>query len=321
MVSVRFEEADITVKEGSNLLEALLDAGHDIPNSCRAGACQCCMLQATEGTPPTEAQKGLKETQKQQGYFLACRCQPNSEMSVQLNEQVSSTEGILISKQQLTDSVLQLKLKADIEYLAGQYINLVRHDGLSRSYSIASVKSIDDHIELQLRIFADGQFSQWALNDFVLGENIELQGPFGDCFYTKTDSNQPIIMAGTGTGLAPLYGIVRDALKQGHTGPISLFAGAKNSAGLYLVEEIKALSEHYENLTYYPVVLEETGSEPDGCEIGDINAVVKNMIPNTKGYRAYFCGSEDRVKTLRKQTFLAGANMQDIYCDLFTPSS
>ncbi|WP_415885872.1 2Fe-2S iron-sulfur cluster-binding protein [Neptuniibacter sp. QD37_6] len=321
MVSVRFEEADITVKEGSNLLEALLDAGHDIPNSCRAGACQCCMLRATEGTPPPEAQQGLKETQKQQGYFLACRCKPNAEMSVQRNAQISSTEGILISKQQLTDSVLQLKLKADIDYLAGQYINLVRHDGLSRSYSIASIKSIDDYIELQLRIFTDGQFSQWALNEFLLGESIELQGPFGDCFYTNTDLNQPILMAGTGTGLAPLYGIVRDALQQGHTGPISLFAGAKNSADLYLVEELQALCKHYENLTYYPVVLEKDGSQPDGCEIGDLNAVVKNRVPNTKGYRAYFCGSEDRVKTLRKQTFLAGANMQDIYCDLFTPSS
>jgi NAD(P)H-flavin reductase/ferredoxin len=320
MVSVRFEEADVAVTEGTTLLEALLDAGHDIPNSCRAGACQSCMLQATEGTPPAEAQKGLKETQKQQGYFLACRCEPETAITVQRGAAAQTVSAVLVSKRLLTPSVLQLRFNADLEYLPGQYVNLLRHDGLCRSYSIASVPGVDDYVELQLRIFPDGQFSQWALNDFIEGESIEMQGPFGDCFYTESDLSQPMLMAGTGTGLAPLYGIVRDALKRGHSGDIKLFAGAKNAEGLYLVDELKALAETYPNLTYTPVTLEQ-GDLPLGCEVGDLNTVVKGKVADTKGYRAYFCGSEERVKKLRKQTFLAGANMQDIFCDLFTPSS
>lgn len=321
MVSVRFEEADVTVEEGATLLEALLDAGHDIPNSCRAGACQSCMLQATDGTPPEDAQKGLKETQKQQGYFLACRCEPKAPITVQRGASTQTVNAVLTSKKQLTPSVLQLRFTADFDYLPGQYVNLVRHDGLCRSYSIASVPALDGNVELQLRIFPDGKFSQWALNDFVVGESLEMQGPFGDCFYTESDLNQPMLLAGTGTGLAPLYGIVRDALSRGHSGEIKLFAGAKNAEGLYLVEELMSLSETYPNLSYYPVVLEGSGELPAGCLVGDLNAVVKDRVADTKGYRAYFCGSEERVKKLRKQTFLAGANMQDIFCDLFTPSS
>ncbi len=320
MVSVRFEEADVTVKEGATLLEALLDAGHDIPNSCRAGACQSCMLQATEGTPPAAAQNGLKDTQKQQGYFLACRCEPEAPITVQRGAEAKTVPAVLVSKQLLTPGVLQLRLNAELDYLPGQYVNLMRHDGLCRSYSIASVPGVDDYVELQLRIFPDGQFSQWALNDFVVGESIEMQGPFGDCFYTESDLTQPVLMAATGTGLAPLYGIVRDALQRGHTGDIQLMAGAKNAEGLYLVDELNALAERYANLTYTPVVLED-GDLPAGCAVGDLNAVVKDKVADTKGYRAYFCGSEERVKKLRKQTFLAGANMQDIFCDLFTPSS
>jgi NAD(P)H-flavin reductase len=278
------------------------------------------MLQATEGTPPAEAQKGLKETQKQQGYFLACRCEPETAITVQRGAASETVPAVLVSKRLLTPSVLQLRFNADLDYLPGQYVNLLRHDGLCRSYSIASVPGVDDYVELQLRIFPDGQFSQWALNDFVVGESIEMQGPFGDCFYTESDLSQPMLMAGTGTGLAPLYGIVRDALKRGHSGNIQLFAGAKNAEGLYLVDELKALAETYPNLTYTPVTLEQ-GDLPVGCEVGDLNAVVKGKVADTKGYRAYFCGSEERVKKLRKQTFLAGANMQDIFCDLFTPSS
>ena len=49
------------------------------------------------------------------------------------------------------------------------------------------------------------------------------------------------MLAGAGTGLAPLYGIARDALAQGHTGPVWLFHGGVDLRGLYLAEELKAL--------------------------------------------------------------------------------
>lgn len=320
MATVQFEDSMVSVASGSNLLEALLHAGHDIPNACRAGACQSCMMQVLDGELPAAAQQGLKATQKAQGYFLACCCEPQTHLKVQRNPASQSVSAVVVDKQLLPGRVLRLRLSAELEYRPGQFVNLVREDGLSRAYSLASVPELEAELEVQIRIYEDGQFSQWALQDLAVGDTLKVQGAFGDCFYTDENMQQPLLLAGTGTGLSPLYGIVRDALRLGHDGPIHLFAGARVAEDLYLDKELKALASAYSNFTYTPVVL-EAEIQPDGIEVGDINQILKAHYPDTKGMRAYFCGSPERVQKLRKQTFLAGASMQDIHCDQFTPSS
>jgi len=319
MVSVSYEEQRVALKEEETVLDVLLGAGYTIPNACRAGACQSCLMQATDGTLPARSQSGLKETQKAQGYFLACCCQPESDLVVQRVGAVQEFEATLISKELLPGSVLRMRLQTPLNYNAGQYVNLVRADGLSRAYSIASVPGLDNYIELQIRIYPDGQFSQWACQDFNPGDSIKIQGPFGDCFYSTGVPEQPIILAGTGTGMAPLYGILRDALQQGHRGTIHLFVGARTTGSLYLNDELRMLETDFPQFRYTPVVLEaDANAVRDGMVYGDLNVALKSSYPDTKGFRAYFCGSELRVKTLRKQTFLSGADMKDIYCDLFT---
>ncbi len=320
MATVQFEDSAVDVASGSNLLEALLYAGHEIPNACRAGACQSCLMQVLDGELPAAAQQGLKATQKAQGYFLACCCEPQTDLKVQRNPASQSAMAVVVDKQLLPGRVLRLRLSTELDYRPGQFVNLVREDGLSRAYSLASVPELERELEVQIRIYDDGQFSQWALQTLAIGDALKVQGAFGDCFYTPENMQQPLLLAATGTGLSPLYGIARDALRLGHDGPIHLFAGARVAEDLYLDKELKALNSVYKNFTYTPVVLE--ASEPvEDVLVGDINQVLKAQYPDTKGMRAYFCGSPERVQKLRKQTFLAGASMQDIHCDLFTPSS
>ncbi|MFW1677379.1 2Fe-2S iron-sulfur cluster-binding protein [Pontibacter sp. JAM-7] len=320
MATVHFEDTEVNVAPGSNLLEALLTAGHDIPNSCRAGACQSCMMQLIEGELPAAAQQGLKATHKAQGYFLACCCEPEAGLRVQRNPASQTVSAVVVDKELLPGRVLRLRMSADIHYRPGQFVNLVRDDGLSRAYSLASVPELERELEVQIRVHEDGQFSQWAQQKLAIGDTLKVQGAFGDCFYLAEQKQQPLLLAGTGTGLSPLYGIVRDALRVGHDGPIHLFAGSRVADDLYLDKELRALDAVYQNFSYTPVVLE--GAVPEGGgENGDLNQVLKSRFPDTKGYRAYFCGSPQRVQALRKQTFLAGASMQDIHCDLFTPSS
>ena len=81
MTDILFNGQTIRVKIGQTVLSALLEQGHNIPNSCRAGVCQSCLIQATEGDVPPEAQTGLKDTLKAQGYFMACSCKPETSRS------------------------------------------------------------------------------------------------------------------------------------------------------------------------------------------------------------------------------------------------
>ncbi len=324
-VTYQQHQLQLDVNDDGSLLDALLAAGHAIPHSCRAGTCHSCMMQTLVGTPPAAAQSGLKETQKQQGYFLACKCQPSDNLTVSLPGGVGSHSATVHGLSKAADDVLRLWLDSDIRYKPGQFVNLVRDDGLSRSYSIASVPELDEGLEFHIRILANGQFSTWAGDELQPGTELNIQGPFGDCFYSASHSAQPMLLAATGTGLAPLYGIARDALQQGHQAPIYLFAGARNPAGLYLLDELQALASAYPHFHYVPVVLEMpsagTATTIDGLQVGDLNQVIKNELPSLAGFAVYLCGSAQRVNSLRKQVFLAGASMREIYFDLFTPAS
>ncbi len=322
MARILFEDNAVDIGPGTSALQALLDAGHDIPHACRAGTCQSCMLQVTDGTPPRGSQQGLKPTLRAQGYLLSCQClgstcPTDTPLVLTRPGHARSQPARILEKDWLTSNILRLRLHTALNYRPGQYLILRRHDGLARPYSLASLASTGEHAELHIRVLEDGQLSRWLADHAGPQETMQVQGPFGDCFYTGQDKHQPLLLAATGTGLAPLYGIVRDALQQGHQGPITLFAGAAKRSGLYLVEELRALAAAHDNLRYCPVVLDAQDNSETDILCGDLNQLLAEQFADMKGYRAYFCGSKTRVTALRRQAFMAGAAMNDIHCDLF----
>src|SRR5689334_4325250 len=85
MPRVHCDGREVTLSPGDNLLDALLAAGIEVASSCRAGACQQCLVKAVRGTPPASSQSGLKDAQRDQGYFLACQAKLTDDMTVSLS--------------------------------------------------------------------------------------------------------------------------------------------------------------------------------------------------------------------------------------------
>ena len=108
---------------------------------------------------------------------------------------------------------------------------------------------------------------------------------------------------------------MRDALDQGHGGPVYLFHGSFTKAGLYLVDEMREIAERYPNFHYVPCV--DEGDSNEGFTVGRIDKVVMAQLPDLKGWRVFLCGVPAMVKGMQRSTFLAGASMQDIYADPF----
>ena len=324
MARIKFDGQDLEVQTDSSVLSTLLKKGYEIPNSCQAGVCQSCLMQATEGKVPELAQKGLKDSLKAQNYFLACSCHPQEDLSVQLpSAESTQIPAVVTQLEPLGKDIMLLKLKPEkhFEYRAGQHVTLWRDQHIGRSYSLASIPELDDELIFHIKHVANGQFSSWVFKQLAVGDKINIQGPAGDCFYTPGDDKQDILLIGTGTGLAPLYGIVRDALRNGIKGTIHLFHGALDVSGLYLRKELEALAANHENLFYHPGVLNNTGPLPAGVHQGPIDEIALNIVPKPAGRKVFLCGAPELVQQLRKTIFLAGSNMNDIYADAFLPSS
>jgi NAD(P)H-flavin reductase/ferredoxin len=313
MPHVTYAGVSYAAAPGEAVLDTLLRHGVPISNSCRAGACQSCLLRARSGTLAPQAQRGLKSTLIEQGYFLSCSMVPEDDLVI---EPVAGIEmrASIASLERLTPTVLRarLRLPEPLAYRAGQYVTLRRGDGLSRSYSLASLPG-EDTLELHVRLAPQGRMSGWLFNDARAGDSLTLRGPAGDCFYTGNNYGQPLLLAGTGTGLAPLAGILRDALRHGHTAPIHLYHGSRTKEGLYLQEEMESLALTHTNLRYRAVV-------PDDDDISTATSLIEAIVADhasLKGWRGFICGNPPAVSALKKKLFLSGVSSKEIFSDAF----
>ncbi|NDU88647.1 MAG: 2Fe-2S iron-sulfur cluster binding domain-containing protein, partial [Ferrovum sp.] len=154
MTILRFQGQDFVYEAPRTVLESLAEHGVEIPSGCRAGVCQSCLMRCLEGEVPAGAQEGLKPALVAQGYFLACRARPSSDLTVAL----ADAEGLrqrahVLAVESLNQEIVALRLKPErpLDYRAGQYLRLYRQADLSRCYSLASVPTLDDWLELHIR--------------------------------------------------------------------------------------------------------------------------------------------------------------------------
>lgn len=324
MPTIRFAEREFAVRADESVLDGLLRHGVPLSHSCRAGACQSCLVQAPGQTVPARAQTGLKDTLKAQGYFLACLCYPEDTLTMQLPGDEARISATIASVSPLSDTVVRVRLAPSrrLDYRPGQFVTLVRADGVGRSYSLASLPA-EGVLELHVRKVPGGTMSGWLHGDVPPETAVHVQGPSGQCFYVPGAPDQPLLLAGTGTGLAPLYGIVRDALAHGHRGPIRLFHGAVDPSGLYLIDELRAISRRYPHVEYVPTLLRLGPGERrrHDIEVGALDATVFARCPDVRAWKAYLCGDPGLVNDLRKKLFLAGMPSRHIYADPFVPSA
>ena len=269
------------------------------------------------------AQHGLKSTLIDQGYFLPCICIPTNSITVELpGAHVSPvTHAALVAIDWLNEDTARLIFEGDFpdEARPGQFFNIVRtSDGLIRSYSSAQVGM--GSLEIHVRRLPDGKMSSWLCNEISPGMVCRIAGPYGTCYYAGGDVEQPILMVGTGTGLAPLWGIANEALAKGHRGRIRLYHGSYRSTGLYFVSELKRLAAQYSNFEYLPCVDYADEGQNNDIRIQRSNLAAADDISDLTGYRVFLCGHPEMVKSARRRSYLAGASLNEIFADPFVIS-
>lgn len=320
MALITFQGKSYECKDNETVLECLERHGVLLPSACRGGVCQTCLTRAIRGKPPASAQQGLKDTLKVQNYFLACICRPEEDLTLGQADESPLYHAQVTSLERLRPHILRIRMAKPegFTYQAGQFINL-RHprEDLTRSYSLASLPE-EEFLELHIKRIPNGRMSEWLFNDLACGDVLSFFGPAGDCFYVPIELEKPMLLVGTGTGLAPLYGIARQALQVGHRGDIYFYHASVDRNGLYLIDELNTLAARYSRFHYLPCVLQ--GNPPDGGMQGDIRDIPFAAHPSMQAFRIYLCGDPEVVDTIRRRCLQAGARPEDLHSDPFVLS-
>ncbi len=220
-------------------------------------------MQAVQGAVPPAAQAGLGAAQVERGLFLACQCFPREDLRVARVDETLGRHAARVSRRvALAPDVLGLHLEVDppFAYRAGQFLRLYRDAASARHYSLASVPGRDRALELHVRRVPGGQVSNWIFDELATGDTIQVSGAAGNCHYVPGRPDQPLLLIGTGCGLAPLQGVARDALHHGHRGPIRLYHGSRTRSGLYGDSTLRALAAAAANFRYTPCVHGHAGA-------------------------------------------------------------
>ena len=319
---MQFDNRTFHAEDDETVLDCLLRHKVDVAYSCKSGSCHSCLLKSEQNDVSDIAQQGLKATAIAQGFFLSC--QQKAALLAEANyidEKLLYIRAELVRKNNLTMDICQLFIKPNVpfKYRAGQFINLKSPNGIVRSYSIASIPSDGNTLELHVHRKRNGLMSQWILDEFNVGDCIDIQGPIGECFYCTKELNSPITMIGTGTGAAPLIGILRDALSQGHQGPITFYHGSRNFDSLYLHTLLLEIEAKNSNVSYRPSLSSETDTSAltQDIEKGHCNEIALTEMIYSDEALLFLCGNPWMVKQTKTKAFLNGIASRNIYTDPF----
>jgi NAD(P)H-flavin reductase len=125
-----------------------------------------------------------------------------------------------------------------------------------------------------------------------------------------------LLLAGTGTGIAPLLAIARDALERGHAGPLAVLYGAAEPGRLYLGTSPPRCVKPEALAT----IRWRTCALSRGQDI--VAAVTAELAagPGPAATRAFLCGGPRTVAAMRRALFLARMSLRDICADQFAPA-
>lgn len=321
------------VEEGESVLDAGLKHGLSLPYGCRNGACGACKGTLVSGDVDYGDRNTscLNDSDKAAGTVLCCQAQPKGDVVVNVKE-ISSTAEIkpkimparVVKLEKLSHDVMQLALKLPesqrMQFLAGQYIEILLKGNKRRAFSIANAPHQDDVVVLQIRHVPDGQFSGHVFNEMKEKALLRIEGPFGG-FYLREENDRPILMLGGGTGYAPLNGMLEHAHSLEMKNPIHLFCGIRAKRDIYMQEMAESLTQRMSNLEYTAVLSDPEDGDNWTGETGFVHETVLKQFPDLSGFDIYMSGPPPMVNAAKAAFIKQGANEDNMYSDAFEYSA
>lgn len=327
-ITLSKQNASFNVNNNETILEAALRQCHNLPYGCRNGACGSCKATIVEGNINYDdgLPEALSEKENEQGTVLLCKARAASDLVIE-SRSVESSADIKIRQfpcrvttcEKLSDDVIRLILELPktetIQFMAGQYIDILMKDGKRRSFSLANAPHENQKLELHVRYYEGGLFSEYAFNDLKNKALLRIEGPLGQ--FTLQASDRPIIMIAGGTGFAPIKSLVEHALEVNDNRPMHIYWGARTETDLYFDDVVKQWATEHKHIEYIPVLSEVESLKNWPGKTGFVHEAILEDYDDLSGHDIYACGPPPMINAVVESFPAKGLNRERLFSDSF----
>lgn len=336
---IHFEPVDIEmeVAEDEKILDAAFRQGIHLMHGCREGQCSACKSYVLDGEIQMDRYStfACNDSEVEEGYVLLCRSHSFSDCTIELlnfdedellgGVPIQDVRTRVAAIEPVTRDIVSLRLEpvepAVFEFKAGQYADLtVPGTDQHRSFSMATTPATTGHIEFLIKKYPGGVFSGLLDDGLSVGDEIELNGPYGSS--TLKDGHVlPVVCIGGGAGMAPILSLLRHMSETGDTRPVRFYYGARTADDLFYLDEIEYFSNTLRDFVFVPCLSEVTEPTPDGptgVETGMVSDIAGKLENELHRCEVYLCGPPPMVDAALELLDSRAVPKDQIFYDKFT---
>lgn len=305
-----------------SILSALLRNGYQVSYGCKNGQCGACKCKIESGNFKLESynKQVLTQEEKEQGYTLLCKTYAIDDVILNIPNLSKNNVRIFIGKiislrKYNTTAILLIQLPSGLNFnfTAGQYVEIILKDKY-RSYSIANYCKASNCIELHIRYYASGIFSELVFNHLSIGSILRFRGPLGT--FGLENSNRTILLVCTGTGFAPVKAIIEELIAKKSNRKIYLFWGNRFSIDAYLTE----LFLEWEMQLDISIFLCFSQEEKTGSFKAYVTDLISKKFKSLKNFEVYACGNINMIEDVYTLALKLDLDKTMFFSDVFTPA-
>jgi ring-1,2-phenylacetyl-CoA epoxidase subunit PaaE len=196
-----------------------------------------------------------------------------------------------------------------VSYRPGQFLTLlIPQDDrkVRRSYSMSSSPYTDVSLAITIKRVPGGFASNMLLDTIKEGDVLEAMEPMGSFFPKQADDQvRQVVFIGAGSGITPLFSILKSVLMVEGDSEVFLIYGSRNEDSIIFKDKIAALEVKYGERFKVIHTLSQPSDDWRG-ETGRLNKShllkIMEKLPTLKKTEAEFfiCGPEDMMEEAQR---------------------
>jgi ferredoxin-NADP reductase len=210
-----------------------------------------------------------------------------------------------------------LDVPADLEdsfsYEAGQFCNFsvqIGGERFIRCYSMSSSPDVDPELQVTVKRVPGGVVSNWMIDCLAAGDLVDVSPPSG--FFCLGPGHTPVVAFGAGSGITPVFSVVKTALATTSRAVHLLYAN-RDRASIIFLREIEVLA----------------GLHPDrlavthhlDVESGFVGAHdVRPLVIAAPDAEHFVCGPAAFMEVVEQALLESGVEPGRIHIERFTPA-